>query len=115
MNQKYLDEKGIDLEKVKERQKQNHKKTIGETQMIPYVIMGIKAMNENMKNDKLQLLDRIERLEETLHNMNEAMYKTLERVDVIADQTNVKLESLQEQTMIQSISDDSFKETQERV
>lgn len=53
--------------------------------MIPYVIMGIKAMNENMKNDKLQLLDRIERLEETLHNMNEAMYKTLERVDVIAD------------------------------
>ena len=51
MSDDYLSEKGIDKEKVKEKQERNKKLTIGESAMIPYVIMGIKAIDQNRQKD----------------------------------------------------------------
>lgn len=47
--------------------------------------------------------------------MDNAMYQTLQKIDIISDQTDEKLQTIQQHSIIQSISDDSFKEAQERV
>ena len=51
MSDDYLSEKGIDKEKVKEKQERNKKLTIGESAMIPYVIMCIQAIDQNRQKD----------------------------------------------------------------
>ena len=45
MSDDYLAENGIDKQKILEKQERNKKLTIGESAMIPYVIMGLKALN----------------------------------------------------------------------
>ena len=51
MNDNYLAENGIDKQKVLEKQERNKKLTIGESAMIPYVVMGIKALNTNLEKN----------------------------------------------------------------
>ena len=47
----YLEENGIDKQKILEKQERNKKLMIGESAMIPYVIMGIKVLNTNLEKN----------------------------------------------------------------
>ena len=47
MSDDYLEENGIDKQKILEKQERNKRLTIAESAMIPYVIMGLKAMDQN--------------------------------------------------------------------
>ena len=61
MNDNYLEENGIDKQKVLEKQERNKKLTIGESALIPFLIMGIKALNTNLSELKSTVKEDLEK------------------------------------------------------
>ena len=57
----FLEENGIDKQKILEKQERNKRLTIGESAMIPYVIMGIKALNSNLSALSSSFKDDLEK------------------------------------------------------
>lgn len=96
MDDDYLDKQGIDKEKIKERIKSQQLKTISESAMIPYVIMGIKALNEKIENQtrRIDIIDQ-------------AMMKTHEIINEVSSQADQKIEEVKQNSLIHSINSDS--------
>ena len=62
MSDNYLEENGIDKQKILEKQERNKRLTIGESAMFPYVIMGIKALNSNLGALSSSFKDDLEKI-----------------------------------------------------
>lgn len=77
MSDIYLASKGIDKQKVLERQQQNKKLTINESSMIPYLVMGIKAIEQNRQESD----SRMESINEKLEITNQAVEQSLQLIE----------------------------------
>ena len=83
MDDNYLDKQGIYKEKIKERIKSQQLKTIQETAMIPYLVMGIKALNQ-----------KIEEQSQRIDIIDQAMIKTHDIINEVSSQTDQKIEDV---------------------
>ncbi|KAL4436489.1 hypothetical protein ABPG74_003055 [Tetrahymena malaccensis] len=99
MSDQYLEQKKFDKEKVKESLKAQQTKTINETAMIPYLILGIKGLNEKIEqhNQRLDVIDQ-------------AMMKTHEIINEVSCQTDQKIQDVQQNSLLNSINSDNIDE-----
>ncbi|KAL4463808.1 hypothetical protein ABPG74_005745 [Tetrahymena malaccensis] len=86
-----------------------------ETAMIPYVIMGIKALNQNItdQDSKYQQLildqqNQIEKINEKIDTINHAMIQSLNKIDEVSQQTDQKIQDVQQNSIINSINSDNI-------